>query len=401
LATSTEDMVRAATVTRGVSKSMGAGLVAGAAVGLLWLAAKRYGRDRAGEIIDWGQVSAIARRTSQAAPWADVHHRDETEADYTAMLCEIAAPLQEYTGSALDLTKSEVRALDRSEWISANINNFRDLLRPVEELYREKVTPSRMDMPGVAAAGRAVLSAEMGVLLGYLARRVLGQYDISLLGARSSDAGTLYFVEPNIRAVQAQFGLPEREFRLWLALHEATHVHEFEGFPWVREYLNTTVQEYIDSMVAHLRKGGGSMMSMLERTLDHLSVGGSLLEGIMTPEQRELVGRLQSIMCLLEGYSTHVMNALGAQMLPHFAEIEERVEDRARRRSAAELLFLKVTGLQMKMDQYRLGAEFVNRVVQQHGIEYLNRVWIGPEDLPTEQEIREPELWAQRIAVSA
>jgi coenzyme F420 biosynthesis associated uncharacterized protein len=380
---------------------MGAGLVAGAAVGLLWFAAKRYGRDRAGEIIDWGQVASIARRTSQAAPWADERERAAVEADYSAMLHEIAPTLQEYTGSSLDLTRSAVRALDRSEWIAANVNNFRDLLQPVEQLYREKIDPARMDMPGVAAAGRAVLSAEMGVLLGYLARRVLGQYDISLLGARSSDPGTLYFVEPNIRAVQAQLGLPEREFRLWLALHEGTHVHQFEGFPWVREYLNTTVQEYIDSMVQHLRRGGGSMLSMVERALDHISVGGSLLEGIMTPEQRALVSRLQAMMCLLEGYSTHVMNSLGAQMLPHFAEIEERIEDRSRRRSAAELLFLKITGLQMKMDQYRLGAEFVNRIVQERGIEFLNQVWQGPENLPTEPEIRDPSLWVQRMSRAA
>src|SRR5438874_1341387 len=127
---------------------MGAGLVAGAAVGLLWYAAKRYGRDRAGEIIDWSQVASIARRTSQAVPWADEREREAVEADYAAMLHEIAPTLREYTGSALDLTKSSVRALDRSEWIAANITNFRDLLQPVEELYREKVNPSRMDMPG-------------------------------------------------------------------------------------------------------------------------------------------------------------------------------------------------------------------------------------------------------------
>jgi len=377
---------------------MAGGVVAGAAMGLLWYAARKYGRDRAGEIIDWGQVAAIARRTSQAAPWLDADDREAAEADYTSMLHEIAEPLREYTGSDLDLSHTRVRALDRPDWISANIENFRDLLQPLEQLYQEKANPSRMDMPGVAAAGRTVLSAEMGVLLGYLARRVLGQYDISLLGARSTDAGLLYFVEPNIRAVQTQLGLPRREFSLWLALHEATHVHEFEGYPWVRDYLNTTVQEYIDSMVSHLRKGGGSMKGMLERTLDHLSMGGGLLEGIMTPEQRALVNKLQAMMCLLEGYSTHVMNALGERMLPHFSDIEDRIEQRSRNRSQAEQLFLRLTGLQMKMDQYRLGAEFVNQVVAARGIEFLNQVWHGPENLPTDEEIRQPERWVTRMA---
>jgi len=368
-------------------------------MGLLWVAARTYGRDKVGEIIDWGQVSSIARRTSVGAEWSNEAARERAEAEYAEMIAEIAEPLKEYTGSSLDLSKSAVRALDRPEWIAANITNFRDLLQPIEELYRERAKRVRTEMPGVAAAGRTVLSAEMGILLGYLARRVLGQYDISLLGARSTEAGTLYFIEPNIRAVQDQLGLPAREFKKWLALHEATHVHEFEGYPWVREYLNTTVQSYIDSMVQHLRTGDGSMKSMLERTLDHMSMGGGLLEAIMTPEQRMLVSQLQAIMCLLEGYSNHVMNSMGRDMLPHFQDIEEQIESRSRRRSAAELFFLRVTGLQMKMDQYRLGAAFVDHIVADRGITFLNRVWEGPENLPTEDEIKNPDRWSERMSV--
>jgi coenzyme F420 biosynthesis associated uncharacterized protein len=188
-----------------------------------------------------------------------------------------------------------------------------------------------------------------------------------------------------------------REFKKWLALHEATHVHEFEGYPWVRDYLNSTVQQYIDSMVQHLRHGESTMKGLVERTLDHISMGGGLLEAIMTPEQRALVSRLQSIMCLLEGYSNHVMNTMGREMLPHFAEIEERIEARTRRRSAAELLFLRVTGLQMKMDQYRLGAAFVDQIVGERGIEFLNRVWDGEANLPTEDEIKQPDRWVERM----
>src|SRR5207302_10082514 len=133
---------------------MGAGVVAGAAAGLLWIAARYYGRDRATEIIDWGQVTSVAVRTSQATTWLLPEERERAEADYTEMLREIAEPLRIYTGSALDLSKSAVRALDRPEWISANVANFRDLMKPLEELYREKINPSRLDMPGVAAAGR-------------------------------------------------------------------------------------------------------------------------------------------------------------------------------------------------------------------------------------------------------
>ena len=82
----------------------------------------------------------------------------------------------------------------------------------------------------------------MGVLLGYLARRVLGQYDLSLLGREPRCAGRLYFVEPNIAGVQQELGLDDEDFRLWIALHETTHAFEFEAYPWVREYFNTMLE---------------------------------------------------------------------------------------------------------------------------------------------------------------
>src|SRR5205823_3813537 len=157
----------------------------------------------------------------------------------------------------------------------------------------------------------------------------------------------------------------------------------------VRDYMNNTLQTYLHSMVDHLRDGHGSLTSLLTRAIDRLSLGGTLLEALMTPYQRELVSRLQALMCLLEGYGNHVMNAVGGDLLQHYTEIERRVEARSKQKSATEQLFLRVTGLQMKLDQYRLGEAFVNHVEQTRGIEFMNQVWNGPDFLPTEQEIRE------------
>jgi len=198
--------------------------------------------------------------------------------------------------------------------------------------------------------------------------------------------------------VQLQLGLPHRAFRVWLALHEATHAHEFEGHPWVRDYLNATLEAYLHSVVDHLRGGQGSLKAFLASAVYRLSGGGTWLDALMTPEQRELISRLQALMCLLEGYSNHVMAAVGRTLVPSFAEIEQRIEARSRRKSTGELLFLRLTGLKMKLDQYRLGAAFVDHVERERGIAYLHQVWNGPENVPTEPEIREPERWMRRMA---
>lgn len=385
--------LRASTVPR----SVGAALLLGGAAGLLLVAARRYGRERADEILDWDQIMAIAARAAAAGPPVPRARLEAASEEYAAILREVAPPLSAYTGTDLSFTERDVRAVDRPEWIATNIDNVKELLAPFEQAYRETAGAARVDWPGLTALGRLALSAEVGMLLGYLARRVLGQYDISLLGARGDDPGRLYFVEPNIEAVQTQLGLPAREFRIWLALHEATHAHEFEGHPWVRDLLNRTLERYLTAMLSQLRNGRESFTGLVSTAIERLLAGGTVLEAVMPSAQRQLIAQLQALMALLEGYSTHVMNAVGRQILPHFAEIERRVEQRSQRRGTAELLFLRLTGLQMKLDQYRLGNAFVSYVERERGIAFVNQVWAGPERLPSEEEIRDPARWIQRM----
>jgi coenzyme F420 biosynthesis associated uncharacterized protein len=244
-----------------------------------------------------------------------------------------------------------------------------------------------------------MLGSQVGVLAGYLARRVLGQYDIALLGEEPPSAGKLYFVEPNLRQVEETLGLPPDELRRWIALHEATHAHEFELYPWVREYMNTSLRQYLKLLIQDMRGRGddSTIVNLINRFVGNLLQGHNLINALMTPQQRELMSRLQALMSLAEGYSNHVMNQVGKDLLPNFQLIHERVEHRQRQRTPVEQLFLKLTGLSLKMEQYRLGEKFVDEVVRRRGITFLNRAWSAPESLPTEAEIRDPERWIGRM----
>jgi coenzyme F420 biosynthesis associated uncharacterized protein len=187
--------------------------------------------------------------------------------------------------------------------------------------------------------------------------------------------------------------------RLWIALHEATHAHEFEVNPWVRGYLNSHLQQYLRAVVDDMREGTspGMMSTFFTRLVNNLRQGHNLIEALMTPDQRATLSELQALMSLAEGYSNHVMNHVGKRMLPHFDEIHERVERRQKQRGQAEELFLKLTGLKMKMEQYALGEKFATRVAEERGMDFLNRAWQAREQLPTEAEIRDPEKWIVRL----
>jgi coenzyme F420 biosynthesis associated uncharacterized protein len=386
-------------------RSLGAGLLVGAAAGLVLGAAELYGRRSKRQLIDWSLAVNVALRTCGPLPPLGPAERSTLEDRYRAVLEEIEEPIARYTRTHLPLQGTEVRVLDRPSWIRTNAGNFQELLQPFEDFYQEQARREPAGGAAMSGMSRLALSSQLGVLLGYLARRVLGQYDISLLGREPVDAGKLYFVEPNIRALETSLALPPDEIRTWIALHEATHAHEFELHPWVRGYLNSTLQEYLRSMVGELVEsangGPGVMGGLGARLVEGLRDGRNLMQSFMTPEQRVLVSRLQALMALLEGYSNHIMHQVGRGILPHFAEIEARIEARQKQRSPIEQWFLRITGLSMKLEQYALGEAFVRHVVEARGVDFLNRVWAGPEALPSEDELRTPATWVSRVEAAA
>jgi len=378
------------TLMPGYGNAFGRGLILGAGAALLYAAAREtlaparrataidYEAEQAIErprLIDWDWATRIAIRTAGHALTLHPTARAQLQTQYEGLLREIEGPIARYTGNDLSLSSTRVEVQDRADWIRANMANFRDLLQPVEDFYRETTTRSLLGPPpAFQQAARLMLSSQVGVLVGYLARRVLGQYDIALLGREPMSAGKLYFVEANLRQVEHTLGVPPDELRRWIALHEATHAHEFELHPWVRTYLNDSLKQYLRLLIDDMRGRGdeNTMVVIVNRFINNLRQGHNVINALMTPHQRELMSRLQALMALAEGYSNHVMNSVGRELLPHFQLIHERVEHRQRQRSQIEQVFLKITGLSMKMEQYRLGERFVDHVVRERGIQFVN-----------------------------
>ena len=189
------------------------------------------------------------------------------------------------------------------------------MLSPFEPLLAGPATEKHGIWPGLS---QSFVSVELGVLLGYLARRVLGQYDVALLGREPLDAGQLYYVEPNIAHLEKTMNLPGDDFRTWLALHETTHVYQFEAFPWLRDHFNALLEQYFEYLkhdAEQLTKSVKNMRMFLDRIRTGTGESGSWMEAIMNAEQRELFSQMQAMMCVIEGYSNHVMNAVGKDLL--------------------------------------------------------------------------------------
>jgi coenzyme F420 biosynthesis associated uncharacterized protein len=352
-------------------------------------------------MIDWERAKSIAVSMNQEAALTALERR-RLDREYYELVQKTVPLVSRHSGMTLPRELSQVYAFDRVDWINANIEAFRHMFAPLEklDLFGQSHAPRVVNVLW-SGLNQTVVSAELGILLGYLARRVLGQYDLALLGREPiEESGKLYFVQPNIRNLERTLGLPSDQFRLWLALHETTHAFEFEANPWLRQHINGMIEEYFTFITAdleHLKRGFGGLKVFIDRARQSGLRTASWIELMMTPEQRQLFTRMQATMAVVEGYSNYIMKVVGRELLPNFTTINQRFEARQRERSTAERLFIKLTGLDLKLEQYRLGETFITEVARLRGDAFTRHVWDGPESLPTMAELRDPPAWIARI----
>ncbi len=359
-------------------------------------------RPRSTAMIDWDRARDIATRMNAEGALTAAERR-RLNAYYGELVEQCIPLIAAYTGVTLPSSPDRTFAFDRVDWINANLEGFQRMFAPIEAMNEQKAQKSVVSRT-FAGVNQNLMSYEVGTLLGYMARRVMGQYDLAMFGREPvSDPGKLYFVEPNIRGIERKLALPKQDFRMWLALHETTHVFEFEAHPWVRQHFNALLEQYLQFLQQDsefLKQGMRGLRVFVDRVRSQSEVEerpASWMEALMDADQRALFNEMQAMMSVIEGYSNHVMNAVGKDLLPTYDEISRKFEERQQMRSQADQLFGKLTGLNVKLEQYRQGEEFIDAVVAKRGHAFVYRVWDKPEHLPTMAELKDPASWIARI----
>ena len=290
--------------------------------------------------------------------------------------------------------------VDRAEWAGAVLGTLRDLAVTLEGESRLEIS-----LPGpLGGLARSLVGVatgtEVGLAAGYAARRVLGQYDLSLVGPPRP--ARLLFVAPNLASAARELGVPLEPFVRWVALHETTHAVQFGAAPWLREHLGELIRTLLRGVVENaglgqfarrvVRDPKGAISSLLR---------GEIAAGIAGPEQGPTLDRIQAAMTLVEGHAEHVMDGAAAEFVPGVADLRERIERRRRSRGPLETILARLLGLDLKLRQYELGKRFCDSVADRAGIDGLNRAFAGAEELPTLAELERPEAWLARMGVPA
>jgi coenzyme F420 biosynthesis associated uncharacterized protein len=334
-------------------------------------------------VIDWKLAGTVARGVANMQPAGD-----------PAPFRDLAAPAEEaerlvgaYTGLTPAQPVPVAEAIERAGWIDANLKSLEGVLEPAVDRLSGGLGP-------LSAIAGGVLAVEAGAVSGFLAGRVLGQYEFPVLDPERP--ARLLFVAPNLAHAARGLDAPDDQLLRWVALHEMTHALQFGGVPWLRPHLGEMLRELLaavelDPRGLLRRPAAGDLKKLFETVRDD-----GLATVVIGPARRETLDRVQAVMAVLEGYAEHVMDAVGATVLDDLPGLREALQRRRRDRSGLLKLLERLIGMDLKLRQYEQGKAFCDGVVARGGIAGLNRVWTAPEAMPTMAELSDPAGWLAR-----
>lgn len=352
-----------------------------------------------GAAVDWSLAEKVAVRAAGREPFAESYHYASLTTDFD----ELTALAEEQVAAATGLRSASgaarARVTDRQGWVRANIASFQRLLRPITDRLEVNLASN----PFAPVASR-VAGAEMGMVLGWMSSRVLGQYDLLVVEDEDPlDQDIVYYVGPNIIGLEKRFAFPPREFRHWLALHEVTHRAQFTGVPWMREHFLGLVQQTVDAVDPDPKR----FLDALGRAATDLRSGknplddGGVMALVASPEQRQVLDQVAGLMSLLEGHGDVTMDRAGADQIPSAERFGTVLRQRRAEANPAAKLLQKFIGIEAKMKQYEQGERFIEAVEKEGGTELLDQAWVDPTNLPSIEEIRDPQAWIARVLPTA
>jgi len=356
-------------------------------------------------LVDWGLAERTARAVSggvgpigRAGPTAADPYRPEEVAAACEREIEVAAG---YAGLGAVACPPRAELVDRDQWAAAALATLAGAVRPLERRVRQDLGAAGPLAPLARRLAGAAAAAEVGAAVGYAGRRVLGQYDVSLFAPERPPR--LLLVGPNLDRARRELGAPREPFLAWVALHEMTHVIQFERVPWLAGHLRALAQGLLDGALDDLGPAARELVSRLigdPREVVRAVLAGELGRLLAEPAQRRDFDSLQATMSVIEGHAEHVMDSASTDR-PGLAELRRRLDQRRARRGGLGAAVGRLLGFDLKLRQYRLGKAFCDGAVERGGPEALRLLWRSPGDLPTPAELEDPGAWLARVAEPA
>ncbi|HVV12326.1 MAG TPA: zinc-dependent metalloprotease [Amycolatopsis sp.] len=343
--------------------------------------------EKARPVVDWSLAASTGAFLARGGPVVPKEEAQLAVTELRELTVDAEAHVRELTGLGAGLPLLPGTVVDRPGWV-------RSAAAGLDALTAKALQTLPANPLGPVLAGGA--GVQTGVVLSFLASRVLGQYD-----PFGGEDGKLLLVAPNVVTAQHAMGVDGHDFRLWVCLHECTHRLQFTAVSWLRDYFADEVERLVsgltedeDGLTDLLGRLPEAFREAKRNKADGVLALGQLLR---SPRQREVFDKLLALSTLLEGHADYVMDAVGPGVVPSVETIRARFTARRKGGGLLDRILRGLLGVDAKIRQYAHGAAFTRRVVDRVGMTGFNAVWTSPNTLPSRAEIDDPDAWVRRV----
>lgn len=300
-----------------------------------------------------------------------------------------------------------LRCVTRSEWALATLESWKPVLTKLASSLGaenegagpegDPMTQLLGNLPQVL--GPLLLGAQAGGMVGHLAARAMGQYDMPM-PAPASD--TLMAVPSVIDSFAEEWALAVADVRMYVCLRDVVY-HAVLS----RAHVNQAVQQ-------HLQAYAGAFhidMTSLEDRLGSLdpsdlnsfqqSLGDpqALLGEMQSDEQRRLLVPFSALLAAISGYCGYVIEKVGQRLVGSYPLVNEAFRRRQVEDGPGQRVLGRLLGVEVDQATVERGHAFISGVLERAGEQGLARLWQAPQDMPTPAEVDAPGLWLARIGL--
>ena len=350
------------------------------------------------------QIAVAVATDGQSEP--NVDPADRIALEELARVAELQVANATGLSTTRDGQAASIVPVTRAQWATATLDAYQNLLEPIGSVPSSAETEEASFDPAQAMFGQimkmvgpVMLSMTAGSMVGNLAGRCLGQYDLPI----PRDGSELMVVLANVDALADEWSLDPFDLRLWVCLSELTH-HAVLSIPHVSQRLDELLADYVrsfeadpgalESRLSDLDLANPESLSSLQSVLGDPEV---ILGAVQSPAQRVLLPQITALVTVIAGYVDWTMDSIGRGLISSYQQLSEALRRRRVTAEAADRFIEKMFGLELTQDQYDRGAAFASGVVERAGTEGLARLWRSARELPTPAEVDAPGLWLARI----
>ena len=244
--------------------------------------------------------------------------------------------------------------------------------------------------------GPLVLGAQAGAMVGHLASRAMGQYDMPMPAPAGDE---LMAVTDAIDGFAKEWGLTPEDVRMYVCLRDVTH-HAVLTRPHVAKVLEDHLMAYagafhvpMDAIEQRLGNIDPNDLTSFQESLGDPEV---FFGEIQSDEQRRLLVPFRAFLATLAGYTDFVLDKVGQRLVGSYPLISEAFRRRRLEDGPGQRVLGKLLGIELDQETIDRGHAFVQGVVERAGEEALAGLWASAASLPTPAEVDAPGLWLAR-----